>query len=211
MDAGLEAELIARARAGDRAMLSELYRTYEPELVRMVELRLAASLRRRVDPADVVQQAWIEILRRFDEWCARDDVPFRVWVRLTTRQAVAEATRRYLAPGVEAASRDERAYLSSSNVSAVGMADAFVASTTSPTQGALREELRIRVLDAIESLDPIDREIVALRHLEGLSNADTAAELEIEPAAASKRYTRALLRLRPQLASLVSGSRQTGE
>jgi RNA polymerase sigma-70 factor (ECF subfamily) len=211
MGSAHEAELIARARGGDRAALSEVYRAYQPQLVRMVELRLATTLRRRIDPADVVQEAWLEILRRFDEWCARDDVPFPVWVRLTTRQALAETTRRYLARGIEAAPRDERAYLSSTNVSAVGMADAFVASTTSPTQGAQREEVRIRVLDAIEALDPVDREIVALRHLEGLSNADTAAELKIEPSAASKRYTRALLRLRPQLASLVSRSKWTGE
>ena len=73
-------------------------------------------------------------------------------------------------------------------------------------RNALRAELRARVLDAMAALEPIDREIVALRHFEGLSNADAAAELSIEPAAASKRYARALLRLRPHLAAVASAS-----
>jgi RNA polymerase sigma-70 factor (ECF subfamily) len=205
-----EAELIARARAGDRATLAEIYRAYESKLLRMVELRIAAGLRRRIDPADVVQEAWIEIVRRFDDWCARDDLPFSVWVRLTTRQALVEATRRCFSSSVELAPLAERAHFDKTTVTSLGMADVLVSNSTSPTQGAQREELQKRVLDAIEALDPMDREIVALRHLEGLSNAETAAELSIDPSAASKRYTRALLRLRPQLAALVPGSEQAG-
>ena len=88
------------------------------------------------------------------------------------------------------------------SVSAASVADLFVESATSPTQAAQREELRARVLEALEELDEVDREIVALRHFEGLSNEDAAAELGIEPPAASKRFVRALVRLRPALQSL---------
>ena len=58
------------------------------------------------------------------------------------------------------------------------------------------------MLEALEQLEPLDREILALRHFEGLSNEDAALELGIEPAAASKRYVRALQRLRPALSAL---------
>jgi RNA polymerase sigma-70 factor (ECF subfamily) len=91
-------------------------------------------------------------------------------------------------------------------ITAIGAADAFVASATSPTQAVRREELRARVLAALDELDDIDREIVALRQLEGLSNKEAAAELAIEPAAASKRFMSALVRLRPMLQSLATST-----
>src|SRR5262249_27263536 len=92
------------------------------------------------------------------------------------------------------------------SVSAANAADAFIASATTPTQAVQREEVRARVLAVLEELDEVDREIVALRHFEGLSNREAATELGIEPAAASKRFARALVRLRPALQALASGS-----
>ena len=53
--------------------------------------------------------------------------------------------------------------------------------------------------DALSRLDEVDREVLLLRTFEGLSNAEVATVLEIEPSAASKRYGRALLRLRSVL------------
>jgi RNA polymerase sigma-70 factor (ECF subfamily) len=210
MDAGREAELIARARRGDQPALSELFQSHHAHLVRMVTLRLAVDLQRRLDPVDVVQDAWLEVVQRFGDWRSREDVPFRVWLRLTTRQALAKAERRHLGTDKRSAKHEEQAYLSRTNVSAIGMADAFAASATSPTQRASRDELRAHVLAALESLDEIDREIVALRHFEELSNDDAAAELSIEPEAAKKRFARALVRLRPHLESLVPKSERAG-
>jgi len=202
MDESLEARWIESARLGDEQALSRLFEAHHARLMRMVELRLDARLRRRLDPADVVQEAWVEVLRRFGEWRTRDGLPFRVWLRLTTGQALVQAQRRHLGADRRSQRREEQGFASRSSVSAANAADAFMASATSPTQGAQREELRTLVLAALEELDEIDREIVALRHFEGLSNEDAAAELSIEPAAASKRYMRALLRLRPTLQAL---------
>ena len=206
MNPGDEAELITRARGGDERALAELFHLHQPHLLRMVKLRLAADLQQRLDPADVVQDAWIEVARRFGDWSAREEMPFRVWLRLTTRQSLARAERRHRGTDMRSLKHEEHAFLGRTNMSAFGIADALVASTTSPSQCVHREELRARVLKALEELDEIDREIVALRHFEELSNEDAAAELAIEPAAASKRFARALLRLRPHLESLVPTS-----
>jgi len=203
LDAAHEAEQVERAGRGDRSALSELFRVHQPSLVRLVKLRLDPALRRRLDPADVVQEAWVEIIRRFGEWHARKDVPFLVWLRLTTRQTLAGVERIHLGTAKRAARREERDLLACTSVSASAK---LVASTTSPIEGAQREEMRARVLAALESLDEIDREIVALRQFEARSNEEAAAELSIEPAAASKRFTRALLRLRPHLDSMTSSS-----
>lgn len=196
-------ELVQRAQRGDEQALADLFRSFEPRLLRMVELRLDSRLRRRMDPADVVQDAWVEVVRRFDEWGRQEKIPLNVWVRLITGQALAAAQRRHLAAHMRDAFRDATQHRP--QVSGSTMADAFMDSATSPSQAVAREELRQRVHDAIESLDEMDREIVAMRHFEGLSNEETAHELDIEPSAASMRFLRALMRLRPALQKLGAG------
>jgi RNA polymerase sigma-70 factor (ECF subfamily) len=207
MDPAMIETLIARARHGEEEALSELFRAHEPRLVRMVELRLDIALRRRLDPTDVVQEAWLEVVRRFPDWCASQTVPFPVWVRLTTAQALATAERRHRGAQARDAMREVQAPDSRPSISAINVADAFVATATSPTQAVHRDELRARVLAALEELDDLDREIVALRHFEDLTNDEAAAELAITPAAASKRFVRALVKLKPALESLGAGGR----
>ena len=198
--------LIARADAGDASALPELFEAFRPRLVRMVSLRLDASLHRRLDPADVVQESWLEVARRFPQRRGQAAIPFHVWLRLVAAQVLAQVHRRHLAAHMRDALREAPLPESRVSVSAASAAAAFVASATTPTQAVQREELRARVHAALEELDEVDREIVALRHFEGLSNEEAAAELAIEPAAASKRFVRALVRLRPALEGLAPGS-----
>jgi len=193
---------VARARLGDEHALAELFRLHEQRLLRMVELRLDRRLRRRLDAADIVQDAWVEVVRRFGEWCAQDKLPLHVWLRLITGQSLAGAQRRHLAAHMRDAMRDAPQRGHRPNVSSASVADGFIDTGTSPSQAVAREELRQRVRAAIENLEEIDREIVAMRHFEGLTNEETALELEIEPSAASMRFMRALMRLRPELKAL---------
>jgi RNA polymerase sigma-70 factor (ECF subfamily) len=76
---------------------------------------------------------------------------------------------------------------------------------TSPTQAAQRAERLLRIQEALNTLDPIDREVLALKHFEELSRAETAEVLGISPEAAAKRYFRALKRLKEVLASMPGG------
>ena len=73
---------------------------------------------------------------------------------------------------------------------------------TSPTRAALRAELQLRVQEVLNAMDPIDREILTLRHFEELNNTETAQVLEISKTAASNRYVRALKRLKDALAGI---------
>lgn len=199
--AGVDA-LVERARAGDVRAATDLLRHFEAPLLRMVALRLEPSLRRRIDPADVVQEATVEALRRIGEWRAQDALPFHVWLRLLTAQCLAQTHRRHLGAHKRDALHEVSVRAFAPSMSAASAADLFVASVTSPSFAARREELRALVLAALEELDELDREIVVLRHFEGLSNEEAAAELAITPAAASKRFVRALVRLRPALESV---------
>lgn len=201
MSPEIPAELVPRARAGDAAALSELLALHERALLRMVELRFEPALRGRLEPADVVQEALLQAARRFPEWCAQTTYPLHVWLRLMTSQSLAEARRRHIGAQRRDAHREGMGP-ARGDVSSANAVDVLIASQTSPTQAARREETRTLVLAAVEQLDPLDREILSLRHFEELSNEDAALELGIEPAAASKRYVRALQRLRPALAAL---------
>lgn len=195
-------DLTRRARAGDDQALSRLFEAQRERLVRMVAIRMDAGLRRRLDPADVVQEAWLAMVKRVDAWRADGSLSFGLWARLSTREAWIVAHRRHIGAQKRDAQREVNGIDQGAGITATALSNVFVASTTSPTQALRREEIRSRVLAAIEELEPIDREILALRHFEGLSNDDAARELGIDAPAASKRFVRALTRLKPFLAEL---------
>ncbi len=197
---------LGRAGPGDPQALAELFDASRPRLLRMVELRLEPSLRGRIDPADVLQEAALEALRRFPEWQRQDSLSIHLWLRLITAQSLAQVHRRHLGAHMRDAFREVHGPAGLPSCSASSVADAFIASATSPSLAARRGELRARVLQALEELEALDREIVVLRHYEGLTNEEAAIELGITPAAASKRFLRALVRLRPALLGLLSES-----
>jgi RNA polymerase sigma-70 factor (ECF subfamily) len=194
-------EQLKHADAPDEGALSEALAAHVSRLERMVSLRMDRSRPRAFEPADVVQDALLEATRRFDEWRAQVRYPLHVWLRLLTAQALINAERRARREkrdcGRERELDEERP-----SVTPRAAADCLLSTHTSPTEAARRAELRERVAAALEQIDAFDREIIALRQFEQLSNEEAAAELGISPSAATKRFTRALQRLRPALRSL---------
>ena len=61
-----------------------------------------------------------------------------------------------------------------------------------PGEAAIRGEMKIRLQEALNSMEPLDREVLALRHFEQLNNRETAHAMGVHESAASKRYVRAL-------------------
>lgn len=191
-----EDPLVRRAAAGDREALGALLATWREPLRRMVARRLDPRLAGRVDASDVVQNACLESLRRLDE--PKGDLPLPLWVRLLTGQEIAAAHRRHL--GAQARDvRREDGLPSVPWATSAGVARDLSAHLTSPTAAAAREEVRGCVEAALDALDPLDREVLVLRHFDRLDNGDAARELGITPAAASKRHVRALARLKTAL------------
>jgi RNA polymerase sigma-70 factor (ECF subfamily) len=89
--------------------------------------------------------------------------------------------------------------------SSAALASMLLGRHTSPTQAAQRAERLLRVQEALNTLDPMDREVLALRHFEQLSRAETSEVLGISPETGAKRYFRALERLKAVLASMPGG------
>lgn len=190
------AELELLRSQGEQAV-AELFGCYRDKLDRMIRLRLDERIARKVDCEDVLQDAFVESARRIGDYLARPTVPFFIWLRQIAAQVLIDTHRRYLG----AKMRDVRQEVTLSRVGGDGASsDCLVSqladSLTSPSQFAVREETVSELKIALESLGETDREVLMLRHLEDLSNNEVAQILGIDKYAASKRYLRALERLK---------------
>jgi RNA polymerase sigma-70 factor (ECF subfamily) len=189
-------ELRDRLAGGDQIALAELFRRHAPRLRRLVELRLDVRLSGRVSTADVLQEAYIDALKRLPHYNPEPEVPFFVWLRWVTIQSLIAVHRQHLG----ASSRDVRRERPIGHLETQGTgipwAAELCADLTSPSHAAQRLEAVAFVRQAIDRLDANDREILKLRHFEQLSNQEAAVVLGIECAAATKRHARALVRLK---------------
>jgi RNA polymerase sigma-70 factor (ECF subfamily) len=151
----------------------------------------------RLDPSDVLQEAYLDVARRFPEYTAGAAVPFYVWLRELTGQRLMDLHRQHLGAKMRDAGQEVALHRGAMpQASSASLAQQLLAGLTSPTQAAIRAEMQLKLQDALNSMDPIDREVVVLRHFEELNNIETAAVLGIELSAAGKRYLRAIRRLK---------------
>lgn len=187
--------LLAEVRAGRREALEQLLAHHRPTLRRMIELRMDRKFRARIDVSDVVQEALLEVTRRIDDFLQRAPMPFELWIRKTAYENLLRLRRQH----VEAARRAVDREIGISEQSSLMLTRHLLATGGTPSQHLLERELTQRVHEAIGQLDEADREVLLLRTLEGLGNVEAAQILGLEPSAASKRYGRALLRLRQLL------------
>ena len=160
----------------------------------MVQLRMDRRLSGRVDASDVVQEAFIEAAGRYDEFTRQDDdVGSFVWLRFLTTQKLAQFHRRHL--GAQARDVRREVVLGRQrypDASSLAIAQYLVGDQTSPSQAAVREERLTRMMAALSEMSNTDREIIALRHFEQLSNREAAETLSISEDTSYRRYIRAL-------------------
>jgi RNA polymerase sigma-70 factor, ECF subfamily len=192
-----ESEWLERVRQGDREALGARLELYRPRLERVVAFRMDARLRGRIDSADVVQEAFLDATNRLDDYLADPPMPFFLWVRFLTVQKLSELYRRHLGTKSRDAGREIslNGGMASQTTSAV-LAAQLIGRQSTPSQAAIRAETRLHLEEALNSMEPIDCEVLALRHFEQLDNRETARVLGISESAASNRYVRAIRRLK---------------
>ena len=189
-------DLVARAGAGDVRALADVLEQNRERLKRMVRLRLDHRLRGRLDPSDVVQEASLDAARRLPEYVAAPAVPFFLWLRQLTAQRLIDVHRHHLGAKMRDASHDISLHQGVfPQASSVSLAAQLLGRYASPSQEAIRAEIQSRVQEALNAMEPIDREVLVLRHFEMLSNEEVAQVLNVKKSAASNRYVRALKRL----------------
>jgi len=189
-------DLIRRAAEGEGGALADLFARHRRWLRPMVQLRLDPRLRGRVDPSDVLQETYIELARRLPAYAHKPTVPFHLWIRLIAGERLQRIHRRHLGAAMRDAAREVSIHRRAlPRVSSVSLAAHLVGRATPPSQAMARAERQLRLKEALDRMGPIDREIIALRHFEELSNSEAAQVLGLSSAAASNRYVRAMTRL----------------
>jgi RNA polymerase sigma-70 factor (ECF subfamily) len=196
-------DLLRQAAAGDGQALAVLFTHYRERLKRMVRLRLDRRLSGRVDPSDVLQEAYLEVHKRFPEWAGNQDLPFFLWLRLVTGQKLTDCHRHHLGAQMRDAGQEVSLYRGAlPQASSASLAAHLLGKMTSATQAAVRAEHKLIVQEALNNMDTMDREVLVLRHFEHLSNDETARVLGVKKGTASQRYIRALKRLKEILSSI---------
>lgn len=201
-------------RNDDVRTIEEMTAYYEAQrsrFERIVRFRMDPVFRVRMDVADVLQEAYLEVLRRFEEWPQDGSLSPFIWLRQRVLQALWDLQRSH--------SREKRAVQRERSVQEVwdsdstslSLASYLVDDLTSPSHAAIKREDRRGLHAALERLSELDREVLALRHFEQLSNVEAAQALSLTPTAASNRYVRATKRLAELVQSSVDDSQMRPE
>jgi len=202
-DSGETTRLTEQAIAGNTEALAQLFERYRSRLARMIRLRMDRRLQGRVDSSDVLQEAYIELSRRLPDYAKQRTLSFYLWVRLITGQRLLQVHRRHLGTAMRDATRDLTLFSGAlPEASSMSLAAHLLGRLTTASQAAVRVEAQIQLQEVLNNMDPMDREVLALRHFEDLTNNEVAQSLGISKAAASKRYVTALRRLREVLVKI---------
>jgi RNA polymerase sigma-70 factor (ECF subfamily) len=172
----------------------------------MVELRLDTRLQARLDASDVIQEAYVEVAERLGGYLRDPQLPPFLWLRLIVGERLMKLHRHHLGTQMRDVGREVSLFRGAlPAASSAALAARLLGRHTSPTQAAVRAERLLRLQEALNTLEPMDREVLSLRHFEELTAAETARVLGIEESAAAKRYFRALKRLKEILAAMPGG------
>jgi RNA polymerase sigma-70 factor (ECF subfamily) len=186
------AVLVRRFAAGDHEAFAVLHRRLWPRLYLWCTLRVPRALWHRLDPEDVLQEAWlraVSALPRYEPARAG----FRTWLFGIAAHVLAEQLRRLSVRDREGPAADD------------AMAS-IPADVTSVVRQVVRSEELKQFGRELEALPADDRQIMVLRGLEGLSHAEVGARLRITPAAAEIRWRRLLERFRGRLHGIGLGA-----
>src|SRR5262245_27369336 len=200
-------ELLDAAKGGDESALAVLVERHRERLERMVRLRMDRRLQGRVDPADVVQEAYLAVRGKFPQYSADPRLPFFLWLRPEVGQKLVDVHRRHLGTRMRDAGQEVSLHRGAlPQATSLSLAEHLLGKLTTPSHAAMRAELKVHVQEALNGMDPNDREVLILRHFEDLSNAEAAHVLGIKPTAAVNPYVRALKRLKDVFLAMPGGT-----
>jgi RNA polymerase sigma-70 factor (ECF subfamily) len=198
--------LTQQAANGDQQSWAALLARHEGKLRRVVAFRMDQRLQGRIDASDVLQEAYLVAAQHLAEYLRQPAMSFYLWLRGIVGNKLLELHRHHLGTQMRDAGREVSLYQGAlPEASSAALAARLLGHLTGPSEAAVRAEMKVRLQEGLNSLDPLDREVLALRHFEHLTPAETAAVLGIKEKAAGMRYLRALKRLKDILTGLPGG------
>lgn len=196
-------QYVDRVMRGDRQALARLFDHYRERLWRIINFRIDQRLQGRVDPDDVLQEAYLAAEQRLQHFLHDSPQGFFIWLRLLCNQTLIDVHRRHLGTQARDAGRDRSLQSGwTSQSTSFSLSFRLLGHMTSPSQAVVRQELSEQLNLALSSMGELDREVLALRHFEELTNSETARILGLTEQAASARYVRAVSRLRKVLEAI---------
>lgn len=193
-------DLIRRAAEGDEEAQNQLFSAHRDRLKRMIRLRMDRRIQGRIDSSDILQEAYIDVFRSLPRYIESPSSSFFIWLRNIVGLKLSEVHRRHIATEKRDARRDVSIYRGAlPAVNSMSLAAQLLGQFTSPSQGALKTEMRVRLQEVLDGMDEDDREVIALRHFEQLNSQEVADALGMSKSGASSRYIRALKRLKEEL------------
>lgn len=182
-------------RAGGQTALASLFSTYQNRLEKIISFRLDPRIRGRIDAADILQEAYLEAAGRLESFLESTDVSFFVWLRQQTLQTLIDVHRRQFRQKRDVKREIRFASTGPSDGTSLSIAQFLIGQLTSPSQAVANAEEMQWLQEALNSMNEVDREVLALRHFEQLGNNQVAEILGLTTTAASNRYLRAAARL----------------
>jgi RNA polymerase sigma-70 factor (ECF subfamily) len=191
-------ELLALARAGDDDALGRLLERYRTYLTLLARLQVGRRLQGKADPGDLVQETFLEAARHFAQFRGEAEPEFTGWLRQILVGRLSHLVRHYY--GTQARDvRLERVLGEEMDQSSRAIDGGLIAGHSTPSQLASRREQAVLLADALERLPSDYREVIILRHLEGLTFPEVAARMGRSLDSVEKLWVRALPKLRRAL------------
>ncbi|MFN7876246.1 MAG: sigma-70 family RNA polymerase sigma factor [Pirellula sp.] len=191
----------------DKAAHNAFYEAFSharSKLERIVEFRMHPSIRSRLDPGDVLQEAYLRMSNRVEETALEMGVTLFVWMRQKTIQTLVDLQRSHFREKRDVMKESRDLDFENGQTSSLSIARYLIDDITSPSLAAARSEDLDQLHQALDSMNEIDREVLAMRHFEQLSNTEVAEALGLTTTAASNRYIRAVTRLGEILKALAA-------
>ena len=189
--------LVEKAVLGDNEALADLFSHYKSQLRRMIAFRMDQNLKGRVDPSDVLQEAFLDLVERLPAFKDKG-MSFFVWLRLVTHERLLRVHRQHLNTQKRDARR-EVGFQKGIDVTSISLAAHLLGEFSSVEGKAIRAEKSARLHTILDKMQPDDREIIALRIFEGLSNMEIAEVLGLTKQTTSKRFLSAITKLKTEL------------
>lgn len=183
---------VHRARDGEQDSLAWLIARFSPLLLAQASYRLRGPLRQIYDPEDLVADVWVTMLPRLGDLNERSSRLTPVMLRFLSTTLLNKANHlleKYLA-------RPTHVPSDSSRTAGGDLVDRLPAEISNATRVAQRQEAFTAVHAALAELDEKDHEVIVLRGIEQVANDDVARLLGVTPGATTRRYQRALEKLR---------------
>ncbi len=194
-------ELLSATRAGDRESLGQLLQLYSDYLNVLATTRMRGDLRCKFSPSDVVQETFFQAHRDFEQFRGRSEREFVAWLRQILVNSLARLIRRH----VRAEKRDFRREVSIDRLgdsverATVRLESALVGRETSPSTHARRRESDRILAERLADLPDDYRQVLILRHLEGLPFETVAKRMSRSSGAVRMLWLRAIRQLRGML------------